>query len=119
MHEALCRSSGTTLDILHAERRAADHSANIRSRGRPMAQERDGLLDGRLDGHAAGPKAPADDPDKFVDDALSAPGFEMTNKGLYWKPGGDKPSMWLSGEFEVIGETRNAQGGEWGFWLRW
>jgi len=24
MHEALCRSSGTTLDILHAERRAAD-----------------------------------------------------------------------------------------------
>src|SRR6266404_1500952 len=29
-----CRSSGTTLDILHAERRAADHSANIRSRGR-------------------------------------------------------------------------------------
>ena len=32
MHEALCRSSGTTLDILHAERRAADHSANIGSR---------------------------------------------------------------------------------------
>src|SRR6267378_4059060 len=32
MHEALCRSSGTTLHILHAERRAADHSANIGSR---------------------------------------------------------------------------------------
>jgi hypothetical protein len=32
LHEALCRSSGTTLDILHAERRAADHSANIGSR---------------------------------------------------------------------------------------
>ncbi len=32
MHEALCRSSGTTLDILHAERRAADHSANIGSK---------------------------------------------------------------------------------------
>jgi hypothetical protein len=31
LHEALCRPSGTTLDILHAERRAADHSANIRS----------------------------------------------------------------------------------------
>src|SRR6516225_1554727 len=31
MHEALCRSSGTTLDILHVERRAADHSANIGS----------------------------------------------------------------------------------------
>ena len=32
MHEALCRSFGTTLDILHGERRAADHSANIGSR---------------------------------------------------------------------------------------
>jgi hypothetical protein len=32
MHEAPCRSSGTTLDILHAERRAADHSANIGSK---------------------------------------------------------------------------------------
>jgi hypothetical protein len=31
MHEALCRSSGTTLDILHVERQAADHSANIGS----------------------------------------------------------------------------------------
>ena len=31
MHEALCRSSGTTLDIPHVERRAADHSANIGS----------------------------------------------------------------------------------------
>src|SRR6266403_1277403 len=36
MHEALCRSSGTTLDILHAERRAADHSANIGSKCRPV-----------------------------------------------------------------------------------
>src|SRR6516164_8240309 len=34
MHEALCRSFGTTLDILHGERRAADHSANIGSKGR-------------------------------------------------------------------------------------
>jgi aryl-alcohol dehydrogenase-like predicted oxidoreductase len=33
MHEALCRPSGTTLDILHVERRAADHSANIGSSG--------------------------------------------------------------------------------------
>jgi hypothetical protein len=33
MHEALCRPSGTTLDIVHAERRAADHSANIGSKG--------------------------------------------------------------------------------------
>ena len=32
MHEALCRSPGTTLDILHVERRAADHSANIGSK---------------------------------------------------------------------------------------
>ena len=38
MHEALCRSSGTTLDILHAERRAADHSANIGSNGRDLLQ---------------------------------------------------------------------------------
>jgi hypothetical protein len=31
MHEALCRPSDTTLDILHVERRAADHSANMGS----------------------------------------------------------------------------------------
>src|SRR5947207_15238596 len=47
MHEALCRPSGTTLDIAHAERRAADHSANIGSskpyRGRTM-----GKLDGKV-----------------------------------------------------------------------
>ena len=30
MHEALCRPSGTTLDTVHAERRAADHSTNSR-----------------------------------------------------------------------------------------
>ena len=35
MHEALCRSSATTLVILHVERRAADHSANIGS-SRPL-----------------------------------------------------------------------------------
>jgi hypothetical protein len=29
MHEALCRPSGTTLDIVHAERRVADHRANF------------------------------------------------------------------------------------------
>jgi hypothetical protein len=32
MHEALCRPSDTTLDILHVESRAADHSANMGSR---------------------------------------------------------------------------------------
>jgi hypothetical protein len=32
MHEALCRPSDTTLDILHVERRPADHSANMGSR---------------------------------------------------------------------------------------
>jgi hypothetical protein len=31
MHEALCRPSDTTLDILHVESRAADHSANMGS----------------------------------------------------------------------------------------
>ena len=31
MHQALYRSFGTTLDSLHGERRAADHSANIGS----------------------------------------------------------------------------------------
>jgi hypothetical protein len=29
IHEALCRPSGTTRDIVHAERRVADHRANI------------------------------------------------------------------------------------------
>jgi hypothetical protein len=43
MHEALCRSSGTTLDILHAERRAADHSANIGSRGDELHHPHVGL----------------------------------------------------------------------------
>src|SRR5215472_9983591 len=33
MHEVLCRPSDTTLDILHVERRAADHSANMGSSG--------------------------------------------------------------------------------------
>ncbi len=32
MHEALCRPSGATLDIVHAERRSADRLANIGSR---------------------------------------------------------------------------------------
>ena len=46
MHEALCRSSGTTLDILHVERRAADHSANIGSNQREhsCSLERGGFL---------------------------------------------------------------------------
>ena len=35
MQETLCRPSGTTLDIVHAERRAADHLANIGSRRGP------------------------------------------------------------------------------------
>jgi hypothetical protein len=34
MHGALCRSPGATLDILHVERRAADHSANIGSKAK-------------------------------------------------------------------------------------
>ena len=34
MHGALCRSPGASLDILHVERRAADHSANIGSRAK-------------------------------------------------------------------------------------
>jgi hypothetical protein len=33
MHEALRRSSAQPLDILHVERRAADHSANMGSKG--------------------------------------------------------------------------------------
>ena len=39
MHEALCRPSGTTLDSVHAERRAADHSANIGLIGRNFVDE--------------------------------------------------------------------------------
>jgi len=31
MHAALCRPTDTTLDVLHVERRAADHSANMGS----------------------------------------------------------------------------------------
>jgi hypothetical protein len=40
----LCaRQSGITLDILHVERRAADHSANIGSRGGAKAIEEAGI----------------------------------------------------------------------------
>ena len=39
MHEALCRPSDTTLDILHVESRAADHSANMGSRQKFIDEE--------------------------------------------------------------------------------
>jgi putative DNA primase/helicase len=88
-----------------------------------MAQEGNGLQDYREEG----PIPPTDDPEKFVDGALSAPAYVMDGKdergnvipGLFWRPGGDKPPMWLSASFEVLGETRDAHGAEWGFWLRW
>ena len=39
MHQALCRSSGTTIDILQGQRRAADRSANIGSRRLVLPQK--------------------------------------------------------------------------------
>src|SRR5437016_55278 len=59
---------------------------------------------------------------RLLRDALSekpASLFRMTSHGLYWdSPDGDK-SIWLSPPFEVVAQTRNAEGKDWGLLLRW
>jgi uncharacterized protein (DUF927 family) len=48
-------------------------------------------------------------------------GFSMRADGLYWQDPGDpdKPAQMLSGPFEVLAETRDADGNSWGVLIRW
>ncbi len=46
-------------------------------------------------------------------------GWAMKADGLYGPANGDAPPPWLAAPFEVIGETRDQAGEEWGLWLRW
>ena len=59
---------------------------------------------------------------RLLRDALSekpASPFRMTPHGLYWdSPDGDK-SIWRSPPFEIVAQTRNAEGTDWGLFLRW
>lgn len=46
-------------------------------------------------------------------------GFVRRPDGLYGDTGGDEPLVWLTGPFDVLGETRDQASNEWGLWLRW
>lgn len=46
-------------------------------------------------------------------------GWAMKPDGLFGPANGDAPPPWLAAPFEVIGETRDRAGEEWGLWLRW
>jgi putative DNA primase/helicase len=59
---------------------------------------------------------------RLLGDALSetpASSFRMLPSGLYWDPGQDKPLWFLSPPFQVVAQTRNADGMDWGLLLRW
>lgn len=48
------------------------------------------------------------------------PGFSMMPNGLYFTlEGKDDTPIWIAGPFEVIAETRDADGCEWGLLIRW
>jgi hypothetical protein len=76
-------------------------------------------LDGRAGAHGTGATRPVADPEKFVDDALNAPGYTMAADGLYWDPGEGKPAVKLSPPFKVVARTRDAAGNQWGLLLQW
>jgi putative DNA primase/helicase len=67
--------------------------------------------------------ASLDEASRLLRDALSEkPGtpFRMTPRGLYWiSAEDDKPPTWLSPPFEIVAQTRNAEGRDWGLLLRW
>jgi uncharacterized protein (DUF927 family) len=44
--------------------------------------------------------------------------YRMTATGLYFTDN-DGVRHWLSGPFEVLAQTRDANGSDWGLWLRW
>lgn len=51
---------------------------------------------------------------------ITPPNYVMRPDGLWWRePESDKPDLHLSGPFEVVAETRNADGHAWGVLLRW
>jgi putative DNA primase/helicase len=43
-------------------------------------------------------------------------GFDMRQDGLYKL---DDSEVWICGPFEVLGQSRDVAGDEWGLWLRW
>jgi putative DNA primase/helicase len=49
------------------------------------------------------------------------PGYRMTGTGLWWQDESDdeRPPLMLSGPFEVLAETRDADGRAWGILLGW
>src|SRR5215469_12812102 len=55
--------------------------------------------------------------DPFSDKPASP--FRMTPHGLFWNSPDDDKSIWLSPPFEVVAQTRNAEGKDWGLLLRW
>ncbi|MFI0846578.1 DUF927 domain-containing protein [Mesorhizobium sp. IMUNJ 23232] len=48
-------------------------------------------------------------------------GFKMRSSGLWWEDAADpdKPAICISGPFDIVAETRDADGGSWGVLLRW
>ena len=72
---------------------------------------------------AARPWVPPVAPDPPVDGSsayVSFGPYQMNAKGLFFDSGKeDAPVLWLSAPFEVLAQTRNALGSDWGLLLRW
>jgi putative DNA primase/helicase len=49
---------------------------------------------------------------------MSSESFRIDDAGVYWKDPGGR-FQWLSGKVEIVAMTRDADGGNWGRWLRW
>jgi putative DNA primase/helicase len=49
------------------------------------------------------------------------PGYALTARGLVWRDPADpeKPEILLAGPFEIMAETRDAEGNSWGVLLKW
>jgi len=67
---------------------------------------------------------------EMLDDAYDAEpaempgGFRMTGKGLFFFPQAtentpDPPPVFITGQFQVVGQTRSEVGEDWGILLRW
>jgi hypothetical protein len=64
------------------------------------------------------PVTPRGTPEHRLPAYVSFGAFRMTDNGLWYDVGDDKP-LWLSAPFEVLAHTRDAQGNAWGKLLRW
>src|SRR6266446_4954990 len=46
--------------------------------------------------------------------------YRMTEQGLFWvDPQDEKPDLFLASAFEVLAQTRDSRGSDWGLLLRW